>query len=106
MTIPAKCSCDSSEHIRSLFAVVGGSDPVSLPEGNTSPCSSAWCVRKDDVPARVTLSLVAQINEPVTITQPPGIFVFIWHLEFPFHIFSGSFSCLGAAAKVSRSLFL
>lgn len=73
MMILAKSSCDSSEHIRSLFAVVGRSDPV----GDTSPCSSAWCVRKDDVPARVTLSLVAQINEPVTTMQPPGIFVFV-----------------------------
>lgn len=105
--MPTKSSCDGSESIGSLFAMVGSSDPVSLPVGNTFPCSSAWCVRKDDVPATVTLSLVAQINEPVTTMQPPGVSVFVCHLEFPFHFFAGSrSSCWGAAAKVSRSLFL
>lgn len=94
------------EHIRSPFAMVGSSDPVSLPVGNTSPCSSARCVGEDDVPATVTLSLVAPINESVTTTQPPRIFVFISHSEFPFPFFSGSCSCLGAAAKVARTLFL
>lgn len=107
MMIPAKISSfDCSQHIRSPFATVGSSDPVNLPVGNTSPCSSAWCVRKDDVPATVTLSLVAQINEPVTAMQLPRMFGFICHLEFPFHFFTASCSWLGAAAKVSMSLFL
>lgn len=106
MVISAKSSCNGSEHIRFLFAVVGSSDPVFLPVGNTPSCSSAQCVREDDVPATVTLSLVAQINEPVTATQPPRIFVFICHLEFPLLFFTGSRSCLGTADKFSRSFFL
>lgn len=103
---PKQKLCSGSEQIRSLFAMVGSSDPVSLPVGSTSPCSSAWCVRKDDVSATVTLSLVAQINEPVTTTQPPRIFVFICHLEFPFHFFPGSCWCLGAASQGFQELLL
>lgn len=89
--------------VTSPFAVLGSSDPVFLPVGNTSPCSSARCVRSDDVPGVVPVSLVAWINEPVTTAQPPRVFVSICYLEFPFHVFAASCSGLGAAAKVFES---
>lgn len=52
-------TCSGSERIPSPFAVLGSSDPVFLPVENTSLCSSACCVREDDVPGTVTPSLVA-----------------------------------------------